>query len=123
MHFRSQGSAVQLVRSVYDAEKKRAKYQIVGKLSKRTLAAPDEVLAQLTPEEKTELDTFVENYRNSTALQAKVYAFQLSDIVQQVLGAVDALTPAERDLVLANLSQAALDIRRFLNRKDLAEAA
>lgn len=93
---------------------------MVGHIPKQTLKPRDEVMSQLTDEEQAQLQAFVENYRNSVALQGKVYAFQFADIAQAAMRAVDSLSEREREVVLANLSQAAQEIRRFLARKTAA---
>ncbi len=116
MHFRPRKNAIQLVRTTYDATTKRGRYATIGNVPKSSLALTDDVAAKLTPEEKQEFETFVTNYRNTTALQAKVYAFQFPEIVQQVFSAVDLVEGKDRDLILSNLSQAIFDIRAFIGR-------
>jgi hypothetical protein len=122
MHFRTRNNTVQLIRTQYDAEKKRGRNEVVGTVPLRNLALPDDVAAKLTPEEKQEFDAFAVTYRNSKALQAKIYAFQISDIVEQAMHAADTAEGSDQEIMLANLSSAATEIRTFLNRQEKGQA-
>ena len=117
MHFRSRGHVVQLIRTTYDAETKRAKSQVVGRVPRSTLALNDDLSSKLTPDERRDFDAFALNYLSSTKLQGKVYAFQLPDIVRQVIEAADEANDPESALIESNLTAAAQEIRAYLSRK------
>ncbi len=120
MHFRVRLNSVQLVRTNYDAEKKRGRYEVIGSIPQRALVLPEALAARLTPEERHEFETFAVIHLNATALQAKVHALQIVDIVQQALAAAEASTGSERAMMTANLANAGGAIRAFLNRRSKA---
>lgn len=116
MHFRIRENAIQLIRTTYDADQKRGKNSVVGSVSRRSLALSDDLASKLTPEEKDEFNQFVTTYRNTKQTQAKVYAFQLPDIVRQVIEAAKATEGSERDMIVGNLTSASQELRAFINR-------
>jgi hypothetical protein len=120
MHFRIRTNAIQLIRTTYDAEQKRGKNEVVGTVSRRNLTLSEEVAGKLTPEEKESFEAFVTTYRNTKSMQAKVHAFQLSDIVQQAIEAAEGAEGAEQEMIIANLTGAAQEIRSFLNKRQKA---
>jgi len=117
MHFRARNNVVQLIRTTYDADKKRARSEVIGNVARSKLTLADDVAAKMTPEEKQQFETFALNYRNAKTLQGKAHAFQISDIMQEVIAAAEASEGAEREAILSNLTIAAMDIRGFLNRQ------
>ncbi len=117
MHFRIRENAIQLIRTTYDADSKKGKSQSLGTVPRRTMTLSEPTAAKLTPEETAEFEIFVQNYRNSIALQSKAYGYQLCDIVRQAIDAAKTAEGADRDAILSNLALAGQDIRRFLNRK------
>lgn len=120
MHFRMRSNVVQMIRTTYDADSKRGKNEVVGTVQRRNMVLSDQIAAKLTAEEKQEFETFAEAYRNSTALQAKVYAYQIADIAQQAIAAAEAAEGADHNMMIANLTAAASEIRKFVARKQKA---
>lgn len=80
MHFRSRNQAVQLIRTTYEASRKRGKSQVVGRVPRSKLFLDDDLASKLTPDERREFDLFALSYLSSTKLQGKVYAIQLPDL-------------------------------------------
>jgi len=73
----------------------------------------EQVAAKLTEEEKQEFNTFATAYQNSSALQARVYGYQIADIANQAITATEAAQGADHDMMIANLTDAA----QFLDEK------
>jgi len=117
MHFRMRSNVVQLIRTTYDADSKRGKNEVVGTVQRRNMTLSDQVAGKLTEEEKQEFNTFAAAYHNSTALQAKVYAYQIADIAQQAITAAEAAEGPDHDMMIANLTTAASEIRKYIGRK------
>ncbi len=120
MHFRIRSNGIQLIRTTYDADSKRGKSEVVGGVQRRSMKLSDQVAAKLTEEEKQQFDAFAESYRNSVALQAKVYAYQIADIAQQAIAAAEAAEGPDHDMMVANLMAAASEIRGYVARKQKA---
>ena len=122
MHFRLRENVVQLIRTTYDSASKRAKSERIGNVSRAQLTLSDDVAKKLTSDELREFETFALSYRLSTKLQAKVYAFQLSEIVRQVLEAAGEAEGEELELIMGNLTQSSQEIRAYIARKARSEA-
>lgn len=59
MHFRERAQTVQLIRTSYDAESKKGKSEIVGRLAKANPKVTDALSATLTPQERKELASWL----------------------------------------------------------------
>ena len=59
MHFRVRLNSVQLVRTTYDAEKKRGRYEVIGSVPQRALVLPEALAARLTPEDMVDVSAYV----------------------------------------------------------------
>lgn len=120
MHFRMRSNVVQLIRTTYDADSKRGKNEVVGTVQRRNMTLTDQVAAKLTEEEKQEFNSFAAAYHNTIALQAKVYAYQIGDITQQAIAAAEAAEGPDQEMMVANLTAAAMEIRKYVGRKQKA---
>jgi hypothetical protein len=113
MYFRERGGAVQLIRTTYDKDKKRPKQEILGRMQRRKLAVPDDVAAQLTPEEKIELTSYVERMHSLDVMRRKLEAHSLLRTVTTAIEyARDLEDDAERDLLRQEFAQAIIALRR-----------
>lgn len=72
MHFRERGQIVQLIRTKYDAAKKKGKNEIVARLNKAKPEISDEIKKTLTPEELKEVAAWVEGYGTVTRLKREL---------------------------------------------------
>ena len=113
MHFRERGSGVQLVRTVADPGTNRPKQEVIGRMRRHPLKAPDEVVAKLTEEERIELDSYIERVKNLDDLRRKLTAHT---VLQTVTEAADYLRAAEdegeQEFLREQFAQAILLLRR-----------
>jgi hypothetical protein len=72
MHFRERGQMVQLIRTKYDAAKKKGKNEIVGRLIKAKPEISDELKKTLTSEELKEVAAWVEGYGTVARLKREL---------------------------------------------------
>jgi hypothetical protein len=62
MHFRERGQSVQVIRTVYDADKKKGKNEIVGRLPLVNPEINAELEAVLSAEERKEVTAWIEGH-------------------------------------------------------------
>jgi hypothetical protein len=72
MHFRERDQVVQIIRTKYDAELKRGKNEIVGRLAKANPKISDELAAALTKEERKEVAAWIEGHANVGRLKMEL---------------------------------------------------
>lgn len=64
MQFRERRRVIQVIRTVYDPELKRGRSEVVGKIDKATPAVTDKLQKTCTPEELSEILTYLDDRRN-----------------------------------------------------------
>ncbi len=121
MEFNSHNNSIRLIRLSPEPGKKRGKREVVGIVPRRTLALTDEIAAKLTADEARAFADYATAIKSVPAMQAKIYAFQIEDIVQQVIAEAGQAEGTERDMIVVNLSRALLEIRNFLKRQHANE--
>ncbi|MBY0333860.1 MAG: hypothetical protein K2X49_24650 [Acetobacteraceae bacterium] len=122
MHFRPRGNTIQLVRTAYDAEKKGAKSEVVGRIPKRATEVPEELKAKLTAEELAACTTYLDQVKAIEELQLKVTALTLRQTVAQAIEYAEGVTDeAERDQLKAIFAESVLALRRASNPKSAEE--
>jgi hypothetical protein len=62
MHFRERNQVVQIIRTKYDADLKKGKNEIVGRMPKSNPTLTDELGAALTKEERKEVLAWIEGH-------------------------------------------------------------
>jgi len=113
MYFRERGGGVQLIRTIYEKDKKRPKQEVLGRMPRRKLSVPDEVAAKLTDTEKDELSAYVERTRSLDLMRRKVEAHTIMHAITEAIGyARQVDDPAERDLLRQEFAQAIIALRR-----------
>jgi hypothetical protein len=117
MHFRETGRRIQLIRTTYDAETKRSKYNVIGAIPRSTLEIAPAVLARLTEDERTELETFIEAQKNGLLIEGKLYAHRLPHVVALIMDYAATTDSAEKDLILSQMLRASLEIQRFVRKQ------
>jgi hypothetical protein len=79
MHFRERGKIVQIIRTSYDAESKKGKNEIVGRLVKNNLKVPSQVDSALTDKERKEVKAWIEGYGNTERLKKELAVRTLAE--------------------------------------------
>lgn len=79
MHFRVRKNVIQLIRTTYDAGKKKGVNTVVGtvKLAKPVIAA--DLAAMLTPAEAAEFDTWLKTQHRADSLREELAALGLAE--------------------------------------------
>lgn len=88
MHFREQGRSLQLVRTKYDAERRRGVQTVVGRMPLYTYEIPQEILPLLEPEEVAQLRDYL------AAVKSGRDAENLSRSLRLVVGDLETATKA-----------------------------
>ncbi len=70
MQFRERRRVIQVIRTTYDPDLKRGRSEVVGKIDKATPAVTDKLQKACTPEELSEIATYLANRRNSLRNEA-----------------------------------------------------
>lgn len=113
MHFRNRGASIHLVRTTYNADTKRSKSEVVGRMPRHSLSLGEDVKARLTAEELAEVNTYVEHTRAVELLRGKLAAHGLMQTVHEAIEYAQGLTDeAERDRVSAIFAEAVVTLRR-----------
>ena len=103
------------MKSTYDADAKKTSNKVVAKIPRATLRVKDEDTKGLSDREKAEIDAFIERYKNTEALQQRLYAHKLPEIVSDVVRFVSTLEDAaEKEVIAGHIAQAMVDFRRAL---------
>jgi hypothetical protein len=115
MHFRHRPTAIEVLKSTYDADTKKTSNKVVAKIPRTTLRVREEDTKGLSSQERAEIDAFIECYKNTEALQRRFYAHKLPDIVSDVVRYVSTLEDAaEKEVIASLLAQAMVELRRAM---------
>ena len=117
MHFREKGNRIQFIRTTYDPKTRRSKYNLVGAMPRLAREVKPEVLQGLTEDEKKELYAFIENQKDDVLLEGRLYSHRLPHIVASIVDYARVADPADRDLVLAHMTRAALEFNGFVRKE------
>jgi hypothetical protein len=79
MHFRERNQVVQLIRTKYDAATKKAKNEIVGRLSKVNPKLTEEVTAALSKEERKEVAAWIDGHATIGRLKRELAVRTLAE--------------------------------------------
>jgi hypothetical protein len=113
MHFRHRGPSIQLVRTKYDPETKRAMQEVVGRVPRASFRLPDDVAAKLSAEETAEVNAYIERAKTLDLLRQKLAAHSLPQVIDEAIEyARNVEDEAERDLLRAQFAQAIVALRR-----------
>jgi hypothetical protein len=118
MHFRERGPSIQIIRTVYDPETKRARHEVVGRLSRATLRLPDAVVDKLSAKEKAEINAYIEHAKSVDLLRRKLTAHSLPQTVTEAVDyALGVEDEAERDRLDVQFAEAMIQLRRAARRR------
>jgi hypothetical protein len=121
MHFRERGHAFQVIRTQYDAQSKKGKNEIVGRIAKANLQISEQLQAALTAEEKKEVNAWLAGYATTQRLKREVAARALTE---QMALAEEWFGEAKGDearILAANLLPAWAHLRTTLKRHNLVD--
>jgi hypothetical protein len=79
MHFRDRGNMIQIIRTSYDAESKKGKNEIVGRLVKSNPQISEALEAALSVEERLELTAWLAGHATLERLKREFAARTLPD--------------------------------------------
>jgi hypothetical protein len=112
MRFRVRSSGIQVIRSTPNPDGKGQKGSVVGNIPKGSLELKDKLKSALGRDEIKEVEDFIETYKNTAQLSAKLAAFKILDTVAE---AVDyfktSASEAEKDVLRSFFAQAVLELR------------
>jgi DNA-binding transcriptional regulator GbsR (MarR family) len=83
MHFRVRKNVIQLIRTTYDPGKKKGVNTTVGAVKLARPELSSEVRRELTPEELSEFETWVETHHRTNTLREELAALTLSEAMAQ----------------------------------------
>ncbi|SHI35908.1 hypothetical protein SAMN02745194_00128 [Roseomonas rosea] len=117
MHFRVRDKAIQLIRTSYDAEKKRGSAKVVGSVSRRSMTLPEDIASKLTEEEKKEFQTFQTSQSELAVLEAKLAAHSFPATVRKIMTYIEETQDEEeRELLRSYIDSALFDLRKYSKR-------
>jgi hypothetical protein len=119
MHFREKGNRVQFIRTTYDPETKRSKYNVVGAMPRLAREVRPEVLSRLTEDEKREVQTFIDGQGAAALLEGQLYLHRLPHIVALITEYLEIADRDEVEPMLSHLSRAAMDFNGLVRRARL----
>lgn len=79
MHFRQRSKAIQVIRTTYDSQTKRAKNQILGSILKGNPQVSEQLNAACSPAELKEVNAWLEQYRGFELLKNEYAAKSLPE--------------------------------------------
>lgn len=101
MHFRTRGKVVQVIRTTYDADTKRAKTQLLGSIKKGAPEIDDELRLSCTPEEYEEAQAWVQNEITARRIEHELAARTLIDQIDKALHWLDTSAKTPETIALA----------------------
>jgi len=119
MHFRERDQVVQIIRTKYDASKKKGKNEIVGRLAKANPQITDELAAVLTEEERKDVAAWIEGHAHVGNLKRELAVRTLQ---QQIALAEEWFKENDGEdarQLAASLFPAWVRLRGVLKKKDL----
>lgn len=119
MHFRERDQVVQIIRTKYDAAKKKGKNEIVGRLVKANPKISDELASALTSEERKAVTAWIEGHAHVANLKRELAVRSLQE--QMTLAEEWFMEHADADAqrMVASLLPAWTRLRNVLKKKDL----
>lgn len=122
MHFRTRNNVVQVIRTSYDADSKKAKGQIVARLSRAKPELNAEMRQALSAAEVAEVQAWIEGQNRLQQLNAEHAAWNLAGQMEQAAQwfAESGDTETARQLA-AQAQQGWQQLRAVLKRKQLTD--
>ena len=119
MHFRERDQVVQIIRTKYDASKKKGKNEIVGRMAKANPKITDELAAVLTEEERKDVAAWIASHAHVGNLKRELAVRTLQE--QIILAEAWFREHDDEDArqVAASLVPAWVRLRAVLKKKDM----
>jgi len=119
MHFRERDQVVQIIRTKYDAEKKKGKNEIVGRMAKANPKITDELAAALTEEERKDVAAWIEGHAHVGALKRELAVRTLQEQMSLAEAWYREHDGEDARKLAASLLPAWVRLRAVLKKKDL----
>ncbi len=120
MHFRLRKNVVQLIRTLYDPDKKKAKTAVVGRMLLKQPKLSPELKSKLTEEEIAEAEEWIEGQYRMNSLKEELAALTLAESISAANRWFSRNTdnPAAA-AIIPQLLPALQALRKMLRRKGL----
>lgn len=121
MHFRERGQSIQVIRTVYDADKKKGKNEIVGKIPLLNPEINAELEAVLTEEERKEVHAWIDGQATLGRLKRELAVRTLPEQLTLAETWFNGNKGDEARVLAAALFRAWVKLRVLLKRDGLIE--
>lgn len=122
MHFRQRDNVIQVIRTTYDGETKKAKNLVVGRLSRVNPVVNDKLQDACSPEELQEVETWIAEQGTVDGLKNELAAKTLAEQINRAGLWFDAVQDGDAGRKLAAEAQFAwMDLRSKLRKLDLLD--
>jgi len=122
MHFRERDQIVQVIRTKYDAAKKKGKNEIVGRLPKANPKISDKLGAALTKEERKEVEAWIAGYATVTRLKKELAVRTLQEKLTLAADWFEDQKGADARFLATSLVPAWARLRAVLKKNNLVSA-
>jgi hypothetical protein len=119
MHFRERDQVVQIIRTKYDAAKKKGKNEIVGRMAKANPKITDELAAALTEEERKDVTAWIEGHAHVGNLKRELAVRTLQEQMTLAEAWFREHEGEEARTLAASLLPAWVRLRAVLKKKDM----
>jgi hypothetical protein len=119
MHFRERDQVVQIIRTKYDAAKKKGKNEIIGRMAKANPKISDELAAALTEDERKDVAAWIESHAHVGTLRRELAVRTLQEQMTLAEGWFREHDGEEAKKLAASLLPAWVRLRAVLKKKDM----
>lgn len=114
MHFRYRANVVQVVRTTYDAEQKRAKAEVLGTISKASPEVSERLQSACSADELREVQQWIGTRLKNDSLRAELAARELAESVSKAADWLSSLD--DKEFARFVTSQALYSFQMFRQR-------
>ena len=119
MHFRERDNVVQIIRTKYDASKKRGKNEIVGRMARANPKITDELAAALTQDERKDVEAWIEGHAHVGTLKRELAVRTLQEQMTLAEEWFREHDGEDARKLAASLLPAWVRLRAVLKKKDM----
>ena len=119
MHFRERDQVVQIIRTKYDATKKKGMNEIVGRMTRANPKISDELAAALTEEERKDVAAWIESHAHVGTLKRELAVRTLQEQMTLAEGWFREHDDEDARKLAASLLPAWMRLRGVLKKKDM----
>jgi len=119
MHFRERDQVVQIIRTKYDATKKKGKNEIVGRMPKANPKITEELAKALTEDERKAVEAWIEGYAHVGTLKRELAVRTLQEQMTLAEAWFREHDGEEARKLAASLLPAWVRLRSVLKKKDM----